>query len=171
MRRADALLELGRQPLGQPRLAADEREEALREGPRLARPVLEVLGEPLDQVVHVRVPAREAEGRRLADRQRADAVRVRGGDQQRDHAAVGVADQVGALAEQRRQLLGLPLEVDPLQQRSRRVAAAVRRDHLEPLLERRPHRRPGLGVPDAAVDQDDPHARSYVNKVGRKRGC
>jgi hypothetical protein len=148
----------GRSRSGKRVSLADQPEEALGERARLARPSLEMRGEALDQPVHLGLAACEPEGGRLADRERPDALRVRGRDQERDHTAVGVADEVRAVAEQRCQLLGLALEVDPLQERPGRVAPAVRRDHLEAPVERRPHRRPGFRVAHAAMDEDDPHA-------------
>jgi hypothetical protein len=46
-----------------------------------------------------------------------------------------VTHQVGAAVEQRPELGGLLLEVDPLEQRPRRIAASVRRHELEPVRE------------------------------------
>ena len=62
----------------------------------------------------------------------------------------------------RRQLLGLALEVDTRKQRPRRIAASSRRDDLELRLELPAEPVPDAGVPDAAVDQDDPHPEDRI---------
>jgi hypothetical protein len=155
--RTDALLQLGRELVGRLRLAADDSHEPFGERPRVARPRAEMRVQALNQAVDVRVAARHAEGRRLADRQREDRLRPSGSDQHPDHAAVGMAHQMGAVLEQRRQLLRLLLEVDSLQRRVGRIAPAVGRDERVTPLQR-PQRTPGrLGVSAAPVDQQDAH--------------
>src|SRR3954447_18269378 len=67
-------------------------------------------------------------------------------------------DQVRALLEQRRQLFRLLLEVDPLERWPRRVAAAARHDHVEPLLQRAEVREGRRPVGDTAVHEDHSHA-------------
>ena len=123
-------------------------------------PCCEVLVEPLDEVVAPSGSprARPNAGGSLTASERT-RVRPRGGDR-------------GARSRRRRS--GRPdgrpspssgasssacsLEVDPLQRAgpagSRRGSARRRSNRF---VQRRLHRRPGLGVPDAAVDQDDPH--------------
>ena len=67
-----------------------------------------------------------------------------------------MADQVGPLLEQRRELVGLELEIDLFKRGVRRIATAVRDDVREPSLEWL-QRAPGGGaVADAPVHEDDP---------------
>src|SRR5205823_13927288 len=89
------------------------------------------------------------------------------GDEKRDNATVGMADQMRALLEQRRELLGLALEVDPLEWRIRRIAAP-RRDHEPEALREgelcRPRRR---AAAPAAVDEQNARARAELFEVKR----
>src|SRR5438067_12666687 len=83
-------------------------------------------------------------------------------DEEGDDASVGVPDQMGAVGEQRSELFRLLLEVDPLERRVWRVAAAVRDDQLVSGGERL-HGAPGRGaVADAAVHEDDSHRTKYA---------
>src|SRR6266498_6120391 len=67
-----------------------------------------------------------------------------------------MTDEMVAVAQLRRHVVGLVFEVDALERRSRRIAAAGQEDALEPPLERALLRPGRLGVADAAVHEDDP---------------
>src|SRR5205085_2172781 len=80
--------------------------------------------EASEERLHRRVVARDAEARRLAHGERPEHRPTARRREERDNAPVGVADEVVALAQFRCDLLGLLLEVDPLERRPRRIAAA-----------------------------------------------
>src|SRR5262249_58533930 len=115
-RGAGAGLERGRQRLGDREGAADEREEELKVGARVARRAIERAEELLDRGIS----SRHAEGRRLVDRQRPNRLPRR--NQQRDDAAVRVADEMVAGPDDLTDLPGLLLKVDALQRRGGRIA-------------------------------------------------
>src|SRR5438128_1033018 len=76
-------------------------------------------------------------------------------DEERDHAAVGMADEMRAVLEQRCDLLRLALEIDPLERGIRRIAAP-RRDHEPEALREGELCRPcGRAAAPAAVDEEN----------------
>jgi hypothetical protein len=97
----------------------------------------------------------EPEGGRLDDGERSEPIADSPSHDQRDDPAVRVSDQVRARLDELRELNGLVVEVDPIQRRVRRVAAAVRDD--EPIaIGERPRGLPGAPARRAvAVDQED----------------
>ena len=72
------------------------------------------------------------------------------------------ADEMVALAQLGRDLVRLLLEVDPLERRPGRIAAAREEHALEPILERALRRPRRGGVPDAAVDEDESRHKPHV---------
>ena len=115
--------------------AADERQEEREVLARVSRPASRT-PDPGEELLDRGVAARDAEGRRLADRQRREHRPARRREQ-RDDAAVRVPDEVVAVAQLGRNVVGLLLEVDPLERRAGRVAAPREEDALEPVLQRR----------------------------------
>ena len=98
-------------------------------------------------------------GGRFEQRERQGGVGPAGGGEHGAEAAVGVADQVRAVAEQRGDVVGIGQEVLAHGAGAAPVAASVEHPQAEPAFGERP-----LGVPlfdadrQAAVDQD--HGRS-----------
>src|SRR4051794_26456959 len=119
-----------------------------------------------------RVPAGDAEARRLDHGQRTKDLRSASGGGERDHPAVGVPDEVRAGLQELLEPDGFVLEIDAVDIGPRWEAAAIRRDELEPLGER-PLRRPGrIAVDDASVHEQEPgggHVRER-NELARKCG-
>jgi hypothetical protein len=92
--------------------------------------------DPPDELVHAGSAAGDAEGGRLDHGERPEDLGVPRRSEQRDDAAVRVADEVGSRLEELLEPHGLVLEIDPFDIRSGREAAPVRRRDLETLRER-----------------------------------
>ena len=118
---ARSLLERRRQGGGRYEIGADEGEEAAQERFRIVgRARLPPLDATLDERVDDGVPPGDVHRRRLDHGQRPDRIRNGGCREQRDHAAVGVTDEVGAVADRLGDESGVVVEVDVLDRRIRR---------------------------------------------------
>src|SRR5262249_23110044 len=100
-------------------------------------------------------PARDPERRRLDERQRPQPVGVPDCGEERDHAAVGVADQVCPRLDQLLEPGSLVLVVDALDARAGRKAPPGRGHELEAVGEGALRAPGGVAVDDAAVDEED----------------
>ena len=101
-------------------------------------------------------PSRDARRRRLDHRQRADGGRHQRGGEQRDHAAVGVTDEVGAVADRVGHEDGVLLEVDVVDGWTRRESGPLEDLELEAVAERPLTAPRRAAAHDAAVHEDDP---------------
>src|SRR5581483_7991480 len=97
----------------------------------------------------------DPEARRLDHGQRAEPLGVAGAAEERDHAAVRMADEMRAVLDQRLEPGRLVLEVDRVDVRPRREPAPVRDHELEPLRERALRGPRDVAVDDAPVHADD----------------
>jgi len=110
----------------------------------------------LEEALDRRISSRDAEGGRLDDRQGAHRSRASSGRQERHHAAVRVADEMGRLVEQTRDVDRIGLEIDPAwPSRTGSEATSIDEAKTIPLGEGS-LRRERLAPPaEAAMDQDD----------------
>ena len=128
---------------------------------RLAWAVAPELDRAGREGVGSRIPLGDARRRRLDRGQRAELGEARGGEEA-DDPAVGVAAEMVATLQQRREPAGVGLEVDALGRRAAREAGPVEDDEVEPLPElalAAPRRR---AVRDGAVDEHETGHRSIV---------
>ena len=140
---------------------ADCLEERAQEGLRLARTRRPDRGRAADVLLHGRLAPGDAERRRLEHGQRPDSSRPQPRREQRDHAAVGVPDEVGGRIEEGGDESCVVVEVDRLRLGVRREARAVEDDQLEPLRQRREDGAPrGAPVRHAAVHEHDARSRA-----------
>ena len=142
----------GRRIEGRPDVPEEAPQERLRVVCRAVAP-------PFDPLPRERVCARRCRARlrrrRLDHGQRAHLLRDRGRCKQRDHTAVGVADEVGAAAEPLRDENGVALEVDPVDRRWREPGPLEDVEQIG--VAERALAAPGrASAHHAAVDEQDP---------------
>ena len=120
-------------------------------------PVGEVAADPDDDLLDRRRPAGHGKRGRLDDRERAHALRPERCRQEAHDAAVGVADEVGGLVEERRDVAGVLVEVHPSGPVGARAVPAPVEDVEPPALGQRALLREGeLAEAHAPVDEQGP---------------
>jgi hypothetical protein len=144
-------LERSRQGVGELQRAAHEWQKVREVFARLAGGVAHLRQELLDR----RIPARDAECRRLVHGQRAQTVRLRRREQG-DHASVGMPYEMVAGLQQLGDRLRLRLKVGSVDRGVRRIARPIR-NHQRVAVGQRPERIPRRApVADASMHEDDP---------------
>ena len=152
-------------PIGGAGAAAEQPQELLR---RDRGGVLEEALSVGDHLVDHRRSLCHPQAAGLRDGQRADRLGPLGGGEQCDHRAVGMPDQVGAVAEQLGEHRRLHLEVVSLQRRALTEAGAAGNDQA-PALGELTLLPPGEGrADDVAVDEEDRRPR---RRAAQRRAC
>ena len=148
--RPRALLERAREAVRHVERAADDRQEPAQELlRRVAASAANSASIRATNAVDGRIAARDAERRRLDDRQRAEH-RAAAAASSAITAAVGVPAEVVARPEEPGELGGLLVEVDPLERGFGRKSRPVPDDELEaarPAAAARPRSRPFATLP------------------------